>query len=142
MVKSAIPGLKWEVEKDNAKGGSRIQLRHEKSGKLLWTCAADVVPDDALTASMQVLDNIWKDTGVDWTQDEKALTSTPHMRSVAVGTGRRADAAKKPIKHADPDEPILGKHVRFQENVNELDRLQSALRKGEVREDDMENNHG
>jgi hypothetical protein len=138
-VRSAVPGLKWETEKDEDKGGHRIKLRHEKSGKILWTLASDVVADDELQSSLQVLDRIWKDTDVDWTQDEKELLGSPHMSSVAGGTARRADAAKKPIRHVDKDAVIYGKLVKFQENVNELDRLQSALRKGEVREDGMEN---
>jgi len=140
-VNSAVPGLKWETEKDADKGGSKITLRHAKSGKLLWTLASDVVPDSELASSLQYLDRVWKETDVDWTQDEKDLLDDPHMRTVASGTARRLDNAKKAIKHADPNEPILGKLVKFQER-KKLDRLQSALRKGEVREDDMENTHG
>jgi hypothetical protein len=141
-VKSSVPGLKWEVEKDPAKGGSRVRLLHQPSSKLLWTLASDVIPDADLQSSLQALDRIWKETDVDWTQNEKDLMSNSNLGSTVAGVGRRCDSAKKPIRHADPNEPIIGKQVRFQENVNELDRLQSALRKGEVREADMENSNG
>lgn len=141
-VASAVPGLKWEVEKDPDKGGYKIKLRHVKSSKILWACGSDVVPEAELQSSLQVLDRIWKDSDVDYTQDEESLKASPHMRGVTSGTSSRIDAAKKPIKHTtDVDSVAVGKQVKFQESIK-LDRLRSALRKGEVREDGMENNHG
>jgi len=137
-VTSTVPGVKWEVEKDS--DGFSLRLLHS-GGKSFWMSGSDVVSKDELDSAIRLLDRFVKETGIDFSKSETDLLATPNIGSAISGLHQRIDHAKRKVGERDSLGSIGAKIVKFQESIKNLDtltRLQAALRKGEVREDDQE----